>query len=240
MHKVIAQLMWNEGNMEQARHHFLLSKDGTGCGQMLVELSQTKGFPKEIDLFIVQVVLQQLCLKESASAMETFQTYTKYHPKISRTDPPFIMPLLNFVFFLLKIIESRKLAIFKQLCELYKPALDRDPSYQKYLEKIGVLFFGAPQAPQQRSGGGGIFGDLINQLFQGLDEEEDTSHSSSNINQRRVEADLDWFGLRVSRVMDALLFFRNSKFVFLSFSNCAKALKTIHQHTRCIVYTTKL
>lgn len=192
MHKVIAQLMWNEGNLEQARHHFLLSKDGSGCGQMLIELSQTKGLPKEIDLFIVQVVLQQLCLKEIASAMETFQTYTKYHPKISRTDPPFIMPLLNFVFFLLKIIESRKLAIFKQLCELYKPSLDRDPSYEKYLEKIGILFFGAPQPPQ-RSRGGGIFGDLINQLFQGLDEEDEPQQSSS-ANERRVEADLDWEG----------------------------------------------
>lgn len=167
MHKVIAQLMWDEGNLEQARHHFLLSKDGNGCGKMLIQLSQSKGLPRETDLFIAQVVLQQLCLKEIQSAMETFQTYTKYHPKIARTDPPFIMPLLNFVFFLLKIIESKnKLAIFKKLCELYKPSLDRDPSYEKYLEKIGVIFFGAPQ-PQQRAGTGGIFGDLINQLFQG-------------------------------------------------------------------------
>lgn len=190
MHKVIAQLMWNEGNLEQARHHFLLSKDGNGCGQMLIELSQRKGYPNEIDLFVAQVVLQQLCLKEISSAVETFQTYTKYHPKICRTDPPFIMPLLNFVFFLLKIIESsRKLAIFKKLCELYKPSLDRDPSYEKYLEKIGVLFFGAPQQPQRRAGGG-IFGDLINQLFQGLEDDEDEPNQSASA-VRRVEADLD-------------------------------------------------
>lgn len=184
MHKVIAQFMWNEGNLEQARHHFLLSKDGSGCGQMLIELSQTKGFPKETDLFIAQVVLQQLCLKEIASAADTFHTYIKFHPKICRTDPPFVMPLLNFVFFLLKIIESRKLTIFKKLCELYKPSLDRDPSYEKYLEKIGVLFFGAPNPPQRSNNG--IFGDLINQLFQGLDDEDDENQPSSS-----VEADLD-------------------------------------------------
>lgn len=187
MHKVIAQLLWTEGNLEQARHHFLLSKDGSGCGQMLIQLS-TKGLPREVDLFIAQVVLQQLCLNEISSAMETFQTYTKYHPKISRTEPPFILPLLNFVYFLLKIIECKKLAIFKKLCELYKPSLDRDPSYEKYLDKIGVLFFGAQQTPQRS--GGGLFGDLINQLFQGLDEEdEDDAESSSHT--RRVENDLD-------------------------------------------------
>ncbi|XP_031635332.1 Golgi to ER traffic protein 4 homolog [Contarinia nasturtii] len=184
IHKVIAQLMWSEGNLEQARHHFLLSKDGSGCGQMLIELSQTKGFPKEADLFITQVVLQQLCLKEISSAAETFHTYIKFHPKISRTDPPFVMPLLNFVFFLLKIIGSRKLAIFKKLCELYKPSLDRDPSYEKYLEKIGVIFFGAPNPPQRSNNG--IFGDLINQLFQGLEDEDDENQTCSS-----VETDLD-------------------------------------------------
>lgn len=95
------------------------------------------------------------------------------------------MPLLNFVFFLLKIIETRKLAIFKKLCELYKPSLDRDPSYEKYLEKIGVIFFGAPNPPQRSNNG--LFGDLINQLFQGLDEDdEEESQASSS-----VEADLD-------------------------------------------------
>lgn len=186
MHKVIAQILWTEGNLEQARHHFLLSKDGSGCGQMLIQLSQTKGLPREIDLFIAQVVLQQLCLNEINSAMETFQTYTKYHPKISRSDPPFKLPLLNFVYFLLKIIECKKLAIFTKLCELYKPSLDRDPSYEKYLEKIGIQFFGAPQAPQ-RSAGGGLFGGLINQLFQGFDEEEGDGLSDDE----RVENDLD-------------------------------------------------
>lgn len=187
MHKVIATIMWSEGNLEQARHHFLLSKDGSGCGQMLIELSQTKGFSNEIDLFVAQVVLQQLCLKEITSAASTFNTYTKFHPKIGQTNPPFVLPLLNFVFFLLKIIESRKLAIFKSLCELYKPSLDRDPSYEKYLEKIGVIFFGAPQPPRRPNGG--IFGGLINQLFQGLDDEDEEEQQSSSA--QTVEADLD-------------------------------------------------
>lgn len=188
MHKLIAQIMWNEDNLSQARHHFLLSRDGSGCGHMLIQLSQTKGFPSEMDLFIAQVILQQLCLKETSTAAETFATYTKYHPKIACSEPPFITPLLNFIFFLLRAIEAnqRKLVVFRTLCELYKPSLERDPSYEKYLQKIGMIFFGAsqPQRPQSE-GMGGIFGDLLNQFFQGLDDDLDDepaggSHQRAN------------------------------------------------------------
>ncbi|XP_055608798.1 Golgi to ER traffic protein 4 homolog [Uranotaenia lowii] len=184
MHKLIAQIMWNDGNLAQARHHFLLSKDGSGCGHMLIQLSQTKGFPSEMDLFVAQVILQQLCLKETSTAAETFATYTRYHPKIACTEPPFITPLLNFLFFLLRAIEAnqRKLVVFRTLCDLYKPSLERDPSYEKYLQKIGMIFFGAtqPQRAQQDSMGG-IFGDLLNQFFQGLDEDlEDEPTASGN------------------------------------------------------------
>lgn len=56
MHKLIAHMFWTEENLEQARHHYLLSRDGTGCGKMLIELSQSKGYSSEIDLFIAQVV----------------------------------------------------------------------------------------------------------------------------------------------------------------------------------------
>lgn len=193
MHKLIAQVMWSEGNFEQARHHFLLSRDGQGCGQMLIELSQTKGYPSETDLFIAQVVMQQLCLKEKSSAIQTFETYTKYHPNIACCEPPFIMPLLNFLYFLLKSIESGaggKLTVFKTLCDLYKVSLDRDPSYGKYLQKIGILFFGAPAPPQRNPGG--IFGDLINQLFQGLDDDDGPAAArSSNARQTTTVADLD-------------------------------------------------
>lgn len=145
---------------------------------MLIQLAQTKGVPSEMDLFIAQVILQQLCLKETTTAAETFATYTKYHPKIASSEPPFITPLLNFCFFLLRAIETqqnqRKLAVFRTLCDLYRPSLERDPSYEKYLQKIGMIFFGAslPQRPQGE-GMGGIFGDLLNQFFQGLDDDLD-------------------------------------------------------------------
>jgi golgi to ER traffic protein 4 len=120
--------------------------------------------------------LQQLCLKENAAALETFNTYTKLHPNIEH-GPPFIKPLLNFIYFLLKTIEagSGKLTTFKALCDLYKPSLDRDPSYNRYLIKIGCIFFNAPQ-PQQQLPSSGIIGELFNQLFQGLETDEPSAN----------------------------------------------------------------
>lgn len=168
-HEVVASVLWDEGNLELAKHHFLLSHDGVEFGKMLIQLS-AKGYSRELDLFIAHTVLQQLCLKQKDVALETFETYTKYHPKIACTEPPFTTPLLNFIFFLLKAIDTGKLAAFKALCDLYKPSTDRDPAYEKYLQKIGVIFFNAPQ-PRQSAAPGGIFGDLINQLFQTLDDD---------------------------------------------------------------------
>jgi golgi to ER traffic protein 4 len=39
LHRQIAEIMWKEGNLEHSKHHYLLSKDGEGCGKMLIEYS---------------------------------------------------------------------------------------------------------------------------------------------------------------------------------------------------------
>ena len=76
------------------------------------------------------------------------------------------MPLLNFVWFLLLTIETRKLALFTVLCEQYRVAIGRDPAYKKYLDRIGQLFFGVP--PPKRQAGGGIFGNLMASMMGGV------------------------------------------------------------------------
>lgn len=167
IHQTIAITLWDEGNLELAKHHFLLSRNGVDFGKMLIQFS-AKGCASEVDLFISNTVLQQLCLKRKDTAVETFETYTKYHPKIACTEPPFSMSLLNFIYFLLKAIDTGKLAVFKALCDVYKPSIARDAAYEKYLQKVGVIYFGAPQQ-QERIGAGGFFGDLINQLLEGMD-----------------------------------------------------------------------
>ncbi|XP_053678340.1 Golgi to ER traffic protein 4 homolog [Anopheles nili] len=171
MHKLIAQIMHQENNLPLARYHFSLSKDGENCALLTLQLSQQKGFASEVDLFLAQIVLQQLCLKETAAAADTFAVYVRSHPGIACSELPFPMPLLNFLFFLLQLIEmnNRKYAIFRTLVDLYKPSLDRDPSFAKYLHKIGVTFFDGGQQEQPR---GFAFSDLIQQFFNDLDVED--------------------------------------------------------------------
>lgn len=189
--------MWSEGNIEQARDHYLLSRDGISCGEMLIQLSQTKGYKSEVDLFVAQVVLQLLCLRETKTAIQTFETYVKNHPQIGCNEPPFNMPLLNFIYFLLKTVENGVLSRFKTLCELYKVSLNRDPSYEKYLQKIGVLFFGLIPARQQPMGG--LFGSLFNQLLQELDDDDDDGGNENrrpgqqlnNSNRNAASTELD-------------------------------------------------
>uniref|UniRef100_A0A182T0W4 Uncharacterized protein n=1 Tax=Anopheles maculatus TaxID=74869 RepID=A0A182T0W4_9DIPT len=170
MHKLYAQILYREGDLTQARQHFAQAKDGTSCGFLLIEISRTKGFVGEIDLFVAHIVLQQLAMKEPTTAADTFTTYCKFHTGIACTDPPFALPLLNFLFFLLQLVEqnNRKYATFEALCDLYKPSLDRDPSYEKYLQKIGVKFFDGSRYEQRNI----IFSDLLQQFFIDLEEDD--------------------------------------------------------------------
>lgn len=74
---------------------------------MLIELHTTSGLKSEIDLFIAQAVLQFLCLRNIQMASDTFDTYTGKHPTIKNNKgPPYLYPLLNFLWFLLRAIEQ--------------------------------------------------------------------------------------------------------------------------------------
>lgn len=106
LHQCIAKVYWEELNYSQARHHYIHSKDGQSCGNLLVEFHMSKGFKWEVDLFIAQAVLQFLCLRNLITANQTFNTYTKNHPTIQKTGPPFLLPLLNFIWFLLQAVET--------------------------------------------------------------------------------------------------------------------------------------
>lgn len=172
MYKILANVFWSEGNTELARRYYMLCRDGNLCGRILIKINETKGYKSEVDLFIVQAVLQQISLNDRKTAEDTFTAYTRYHPKISRKEAPFKQPLLNFIHFLFRLMDTKNLEAFKALCTLYKAELERDPAFEKYLTKIGVQHFGA-NPPVSESRFGGMFGDVISRLLQGIDEDDD-------------------------------------------------------------------
>lgn len=92
---------------------------------MLVEFHIGRGYPSEVDLFVVGTILQLICLKKHLVAAMTLKTYTEAHPSIRR-GPPYGHPLLNFVWLLLLAIDTKQsLAVFSILIEKYKRCLDR-------------------------------------------------------------------------------------------------------------------
>ncbi|KFM65552.1 Golgi to ER traffic protein 4-like protein, partial [Stegodyphus mimosarum] len=104
LHQSVALTLWKEKNYQQSRYHFIHSTDGDGCATMLIEYHITKGYPSEVDLFIAQTVLQYLCLKNKSTASTAFHAYTEKHPGVT-SGFPFLLPLLNFLQFLLQAIE---------------------------------------------------------------------------------------------------------------------------------------
>lgn len=171
LHQHLAYTLWQNKQYPEARQHFLQSSDGEGCGSMLVEFHLTRGYSSELDLFIAQTVLQYLCLKKSIAASTAFLAYTTEHPRIG-SGPPYPNPLLNFIWFLLLSIQtSQSLSVYSILCEKYKLAIEKDPQYLEYLDKIGQHFFGVPAPVKPKPGG--MFSGLFDQLLSAMNEEED-------------------------------------------------------------------
>uniref|UniRef100_A0A8C9S9A7 Golgi to ER traffic protein 4 homolog n=1 Tax=Scleropages formosus TaxID=113540 RepID=A0A8C9S9A7_SCLFO len=157
LHQLLALTLWKGMNVS-----------GAGLGDTVVE-SRYHFLHSEVDMFVAQAVLQFLCLKNKNSASVVFTTYTQKHPSIEG-GPPFVQPLLNFIWFLLLAVDGGKLTVFTVLCEQYQPSLKRDPMYNEYLDRIGQLFFGVP--PKQSSSYGGLLGNLLNSLMGSGEEEE--------------------------------------------------------------------
>jgi len=177
LHQHLAYTLWQNKQYPEARQHFLQSQDGEGCGSMLVEFHLTRGYSSELDLFIAQTVLQYLCLKKSIAASTAFLAYTKEHPKLG-TGPPYSNPLLNFIWFLLLSIQtSQSLSVYSILCEKYKLAIERDPQYLEYLDKIGQHFFGVPAPVKPKPGG--MFSGLFDQLLSAMNDEEEEEQEAS-------------------------------------------------------------
>jgi len=188
LHQAVANLYWRETNYHSARYHFIRSNDMKNLGSMLVEIQVELGFHSEIDMFITQAVLQLLCIRNSVVASSLLDSYVEYHPLLSN-GPPFKYPLLNFTWLLLLAIQSTKLSSYTVLCKHYQPSLKRDSTNQEYLDRIGQIYFGMP--PPRGTANRGMFGNLIQSLFNNLDGESDSDSEDANLAINLLSSDLD-------------------------------------------------
>jgi len=107
---------------------------------MLIECHVNYGYPSEVDLFLVQNVLQFLCLRNFRTARQFHDVYLKNHPDLRSADLS-QFPLLSFIKFLFISIQHDQVKWFKSICEIYKPSWEADVSFGEYLERVGQYFF---------------------------------------------------------------------------------------------------
>lgn len=111
LHQLFAHNLWSLKRYPESRNNFLFSCDGSGCGKMLVEFHTTRGFPREIDLFITSTVLQFLVLRKHIVAAWALKVYTENHPSIKRYDKCEKKPFTSYLINILGTLEDRHSSI---------------------------------------------------------------------------------------------------------------------------------
>lgn len=94
-----------------------------------------------------------LCLQDLSGASKLYHEVTSW-PSTPQT------PLLNFLKFLILTLQRDALPLFQMLKMKYKPSLERDSSFNEYLDAIGQVFYGLK--PQGVSG----FLGMIKSMFE--------------------------------------------------------------------------
>lgn len=121
-------------------------------------------------------------------AERVFLAYTSKHPsksllkKQDTSSPIFSLPLLNFTYFIISILDSDKdSSTFRMLYEIYRATWMRDPSYKGYLDRIGTIYAGlVDESSRQRQGG--LFNNLLMSLLEEPDDEDEEANQEAASN----------------------------------------------------------
>jgi len=153
IHNMLTTHYNNEHDYGKAQKHFIRGNQPEQFSRVLVTWAKSV-YPSERDLIIARVVFQYLCLANLKDANIVFENFLKQQPSFPET------PLINFLRFLLITLQRDAYPLFEKLRQKYRPSIDRDPSFQQYLNHIALVFFKV-----RPSGGMNSFGDLIKSML---------------------------------------------------------------------------
>lgn len=163
LHDLIAEYIWEESyqpDIGRASQHFIRGRHPEVFAMALVDC-MSQCFPGEADLVIARGVLQYLGLANLRDANRLWDETKKLVAEKKSVQYP-DTPLMHFIRFLLLTLERDALPLFRMLRETYKASIERDPSFDEYLDEIGERFYGL----RKKSGMQGMLGDLV-KMFTG-------------------------------------------------------------------------
>lgn len=135
LHMTFAQMLQDEEEFSSAHSHYLRSGMPEEHARAMFEWSE-HGYASERDLFLARCVFEYLCLENLKDANIVFRTF-----KTLCKDTSMDSPLVHFLQFLLLTCERDAAPLFQMLRQKYAVSLYRDERNNKYLDRIGQLFF---------------------------------------------------------------------------------------------------
>ncbi|KAL2623427.1 hypothetical protein R1flu_003632 [Riccia fluitans] len=154
LHKMLAEFIWTQSpfpELGKASVHYLRGNCPEAFASAVVDC-MSKCYPGEADLVVARAVLQYCALGNLRDANILFN---RIRDTCSDNLPD--SPLLHFIKFLLQTLERDALPLFRMLRQNYKPSLDRDPTFEEYLDEIAERFFNV----RRKSGIQGMLGDIM-------------------------------------------------------------------------------
>ncbi|CAK9216595.1 unnamed protein product [Sphagnum troendelagicum] len=158
LHDMLADYVWTQSpvpEMYKASQYFVRGSHPETFAKAVVQWMH-QCYPGEADLVVARAVLLYLSLGNLRDANLLWDAVKQSLSDSSKEFPD--TPLMHFIRFLLSTLERDALPLFRILRQKYKPSIDRDPTFDEYMDEIGERFYGL----QRRNGGmQGMLSDFI-------------------------------------------------------------------------------
>ncbi|BBM98369.1 golgi to ER traffic protein 4 [Marchantia polymorpha subsp. ruderalis] len=160
LHKMLAEYIWTQSpvpELGKASIHFLRGNCPEAFASAVVDC-MSKCYQGEADLVVARAILQYCSL---GNLRDANILWSKVKEACSDKLPD--TPLLHFIKFLLQTLERDALPLFRMLRQNYKLSIERDPTFDEYLDDIAERFFNV----RRKTGIQGMLGDIM-KMFAGV------------------------------------------------------------------------
>ncbi|XP_031378051.1 Golgi to ER traffic protein 4 homolog [Punica granatum] len=160
IHSMLAEYIFSESpevDMAKVSFHFVRGNNPKKFASTLVNF-MGKCYPGEDDLAIARAVLMYLALGNLRDANDLLDEIKKQVESKNLELPS--SELMQFIQYLLQVLQRDALPLFNMLRANYKSSIDRDPSFNEFMDLIAEKFYGV----QRRNPLQGIFGDIFKMM----------------------------------------------------------------------------